>query len=283
MEKKKSKKQKPQTIEEYKELIKKIIGETKFGRFFNTNNKKRLAEELVYETYEQPISKGKKLIKLALELDPDNVGALNFLAGIETNLDKAIDLYKKAIENGEKSLGKEFFEEAKGHFWGIIDTRPYMRAKAGLAECYYIKGEVDKAIEIYKEMLELNPSDNQGIRYLLSILLLGKDDLTEYESFMKEWDFGDYAIGNYNNALYSFKKFGRSIKTDALLLKAYESNPFVIGYILDMDRLPDEPPEYIVKGRENEAIAYVFDSWRIWHNTKGVIEWLKDFKEKLLD
>jgi len=246
-------------------------------------DKKGRSQDLVYEAYEQPVSKAKKLIKKALELDPNNADAYNYLASIEKNIDKAIKQYEKAIKAGEKTLGKKFFKEEKGYFWGIPETRPYMRAKAGLADCLYAKNEVDKAIEIYEEMLELNPNDNQGVRYLLSTLLLDKDDLTGFELFIKNNEEEDCAVWNYNNALYSFKKIGRKAKSNRILLNAYKSNAFVIDYLLGKKKLPVRPPQYIGRGDENEAIAYVFYNWKIWDKTKGALDWLYDFKQKKMN
>ncbi len=245
-------------------------------------DKKGRAQDLVYEAYEQPVSKAKKLIKQALELDPNNADAYNYLASIEKDIDKAIKQYEKAIKAGEKTLGKKFFEEEKGYFWGILETRPYMRAKAGLAYCLSAKNEIDKAIEICEEMLELNPNDNQGIRYLLSTLLLEKDDLSKFELFIKNNEEEDSAAWNFNNALYNFKKFGNKAKTEKVLLNAHKSNEFVIDYMLGIKKMPDAPPPFIGIGDENEAIAYVFDNWKIWNNTEGALDWLYEFKQKRL-
>ncbi len=245
-------------------------------------DKKGRSQDLVYEAYEQPIPKAKKLIKQALELDPNNADAYNYLASIERNIDKAIKQYEKAIKAGEKTLGKKFFKEEKGYFWGMLETRPYMRAKAGLADCLYAKNEVDKAIEIYEEMLELNPNDNQGIRYLLSTLLLGKDDLTRFELFIKNSEEENCAVWNFNNALYNFKKIGKKTKTEKILLNAYKSNEFVIDYMLGIKKMPKEQPQYIGRGDENEAIAYAFDTWKLWDKTEGAFDWLYEFKQKRL-
>ncbi|MCF7807104.1 MAG: tetratricopeptide repeat protein [Candidatus Marinimicrobia bacterium] len=245
-------------------------------------DKKGRSQDLVFEAYEQPISKGKKLVKQALELDPNNADAYNYLASVEKDIDKAIVLFEKAIKAGEKTLGKKLFKEEKGYFWGLLETRPYMRAKAGLADCLYAKNEVDKAIEIYEEMLELNPGDNQGIRYLLSTLLLGKDDLTKFELFIKNRDAEDCAVWNYNNALYGFKKSGRTAKTEKMLLDAYKSNEFVIDYMLGFKKMPDEQPQYIGWGDENEAVSYVYGSWTIWDKAEGAFDWLYEFKQNRL-
>jgi Tetratricopeptide repeat len=41
-----------------------------------------------------------------------------------------------------------------------------MRARAGLAATLDALGDVEAAIGHYRDMLRLNPGDNQGIRYL---------------------------------------------------------------------------------------------------------------------
>ncbi|HZJ74707.1 MAG TPA: tetratricopeptide repeat protein, partial [Perlabentimonas sp.] len=152
------KKQGLENMDEINEFLQKMQGQSIDDIPERTDNKGR-SQDLVYDAYEQPVAKGKKLVKQALELDPDNADAYNYLASLEKDINKAIVLFEKAIAAGEKSLGKKFMKEEKGHFWGMMETRPYMRAKAGLADCFYAQKEVDKAIEIYEEMLELNPRD----------------------------------------------------------------------------------------------------------------------------
>lgn len=275
------KKQDFKSTDELNDFMSNLMGQS-LDDLPERTDKKGRSQDLVFEAYEQTVTKGKKLVKQALELDPNNADAYNYLASIEKDIDKAITQYEKAIKAGEKTLGKKFFKEEKEYFWGMLETRPYMRAKAGLADCLYAKKEVGKAIEIYEEMLELNPNDNQGIRYLLSTLLLDKEDLTKFELFIKNNEEEDCAVWNYNNALYNFKKFGRITKTDKILLDAYKSNEFVIDYMLGMKKMPDEQPQYIGRGDENEAISYVNGSWTIWDKTEGAFDWLYDFKQKRL-
>ncbi|MDD4149378.1 MAG: tetratricopeptide repeat protein [Bacteroidales bacterium] len=275
------KKQGFETTDEISAFLEKFKGQS-LDDLPESIDKKDRSQDLVFDAYEEPVSKGTKLVKQALELDPNNADAYNYLASIEKNIDKAIEQYEKAIKAGEKTLGKKFFKEEKGYFWGMIETRPYMRAKAGLADCFYAKNEVDKAIEIYEEMLELNPNDNQGIRYLLSTLLLDKKDLTKFERFIKENEDEDCAVWNYNNALYSFKKLGKTAKSEKILLHAYKSNEFVIDYMLGNREMPKEQPRYIGRGDEDEAISYVNGAWSIWKKTDGAFEWIYDFRQKIL-
>ena len=127
------------------------------------------AQELIYEAWDADThSKRVSLVEKALEIYPDCADAYVMLAE-ETadHLFEAIELYRKGTQAGESSIGKDNFDSLKGNFWMAIETRPFMRAKAGLAGCLWEGGHFDAAIEHYKEMLELNPSDNQGIRFLV--------------------------------------------------------------------------------------------------------------------
>lgn len=245
-------------------------------------DKKGKAQDLIYQAYDLPVSKGKKLIKQAMELDSNNADAYNYLAEIEEDINEAVKLYEKAIKAGEKALGEKFFEEEKGYFWGIFETRPYMRAKAGLADCLYALGEIEKAINIYEEMLELNPNDNQGIRYLLSTLLLTQNNFEKYELLNKQFEGENNAVWNYNFALYNFKRYGKTVKAEKSLTKAYNTNKFVIDYMLGIKEMPKEQSQYIGIGDENEAVAYVYDSWGLWNKTLGALDWLYEFKQKRL-
>ncbi len=242
-----------------------------------SKNKKYLAQDLVYEAYEQPLTKAKKTIKKALQLDPNNADAYSYLASQEKDIDKAIELYEKAVIAGEKTLGPDFFEEEKGCFWGMTESRPYMRAKAGLASCFILVDQTEKAIEIYEEMLELNPNDNQGIRYMLSTLYLRKNLFKAFYALNKQYDEYGNAVSNFNLALAQFKQEGKSNKSNKLLLEAHTKNHFVIDLLLGNKKMPKQQPEYIGIGDKNEAVSYVFGNYQIWDETPDAFEWLYYF------
>jgi tetratricopeptide (TPR) repeat protein len=81
---------------------------------------------------------------------------------------EALEYYRKGVDAGSRALGTKAFNEYEGHFWGFLETRPYMRARAGLAATLDALGDVEAAIGHYRDMLRLNPGDNQGIRYVLA-------------------------------------------------------------------------------------------------------------------
>ena len=265
-----------ENVDQLNEFMKTMQGKSLDDLPESTTDKGR-SQDLVLQAYDETPAKGKKLIKQALELDPNNADAYNYLASVENDVDKALTLYRQAEEAGERALGEEFFEENKGHFWGLFETRPYMRAKSGVAGCLYAKNRVNATIEVYREMIELNPSDNQGVRYLLATILLSKKDLSDYESFVKKYEGEDSALWHYNNALYHFKKMGKSAKSDGELMKAYKFNPYVMEFMLGLKELPEEMPQFIGRGDENEAVAYIFDAIHTWGKTDGALNWMYEF------
>jgi hypothetical protein len=130
----------------------------------------------------------------------------------------------------------------------------------------------------------LNKLEKRGasVERKTSTLLHKKNDLTKFELFIKNREEEDCAAWNFNNALYHLKKIGMKAKTEKILLNAHKNNEFVIDYMLGIKKMPKEQPQHIGRGDENEAIAYVFDTWKLWNKTEGAFDWLYEFKQKRL-
>jgi tetratricopeptide (TPR) repeat protein len=233
------------------------------------------AQELIYEAWDaDTYAKRVALAEKALETYPDCADAYVMLAE-ETadHLFEAIELYRKGVEAGTRTIGKKHFDDIKGHFWGYIETRPYMRAKAGLAGCLWEGGHFEEALKHYREMLELNPSDNQGIRYIIAgcLLYLGLEEeleklLGKYDEVSCEW--------LYTKALFAFMKRGDAIDSLGLLRNAIKANMFVPIYLLNRKEMPEILPDMYSFGSEDEAVVYVERNGSIWRKIKGSLSWL---------
>jgi hypothetical protein len=74
-----------------------------------------------------------QLAKEALAICPDYADAYVLLAEHATSRKEMLRLYEQGVAAGDRSIGPKPFQEEVGHFWGLLETRPYMRARAGLA------------------------------------------------------------------------------------------------------------------------------------------------------
>ena len=168
---------------------------------------------------------------------------------------------------GERALGPEAFQEYAAHFWGILETRPYMRAREGLAQCLAECGRREEAAEHYREMLRQNPNDNQGVRWSLATLLLDLNCDDELNQLLARYEDDSSAHGAFTKALAAFRQEGDSPWSLQLLMQAAETNPHVAGYLLGHKPLTGESPPYITLGGDDEAAVYALANRRAWLNT----------------
>jgi tetratricopeptide (TPR) repeat protein len=189
---------------------------------------------------------------------------------------RELEYYQKGVAAGERALGEEFFAENEGHFWMMLETRPYMRARQGLANTLWNLDRNEEATQHFREMLQLNPGDNQGVRYsLLNLLVISNDDAAALK-LIKQYEDDAMAEWAYTHALLTFRKTGPGRKANKLLRDAYGINAFVPHYLTGRKRLPVRPPSQMTWGGEDEAVNYVGGYLNNWRQTAGAIAWLQD-------
>jgi len=76
----------------------------------------------------------------------------------------ALRHYEVGLRIGDLSMGGDFTGVLP---WGLIDNRPFLRCMHGYGLCLWRLGRFDEAEHIFQQMLWLNPSDNQGVRFLI--------------------------------------------------------------------------------------------------------------------
>jgi tetratricopeptide (TPR) repeat protein len=82
--------------------------------------------------------------------------------------------FRAAVDGGERHLERDGTEVD----WGFVENRPYLRGLANLALVLVEQKKWAEALTIHKQMLKLNPNDNQGVRYLIGpeCLRVGDND-----------------------------------------------------------------------------------------------------------
>lgn len=234
------------------------------------------AQDLIYDAWETRSKKQRiRLAKKALSISEDCVDAYVLLAEEEAKTVQAAHLhYSTGVMAGERILADEF-EEMVGHFWGIVETRPYMRARAGLASTFWLQEQYDIAISHYKQLLYLNPNDNQGIRYILLTCLLSHGTAEEVEELLEAYADEATAVWCYSWALFTFRKEGNSSSAQSKLQDALQMNRHVPEFLLKRRRLPRQLPDCIGFGDETEAAAYTSENTHLWQEEDGALSWLE--------
>jgi len=182
-----------------------------------------------------------------------------------------LEYYRKGVEAGEQWIGPKGFREYAGHFWGFLETRPYMRARAGLAATLNALGDVAAAISNYRDMLRLNPNDNQGIRYVLAGCLMKSDDTEALKTLLKQYE----EDGSNTRTLIAFRESeAGDEKAEELARKAWKANSYVPAALAGTKKVKPSTDGYITIGDEDEAAYYITEWGFDWLTTPGAVDWL---------
>lgn len=235
------------------------------------------AQEVIYEAWERTTSRSRiALARKALGISPLCADGYVLLAEeAARSVEEARDYYAKGVEAGELALGPEGFAEYEGQFWGFLETRPYMRARAGLAGTLLKLGDIEGAIGHFRDMLRLNPNDNQGIRYLLAGCLLRQGDDGALKELLAAYADEGSAFWLYTRALLAFRDGGAGDERAAALAReAWTANQHVPAILAGTKPPVLSESGYITLGGPDEATDYVADCGPAWHGTPGAVTWL---------
>jgi tetratricopeptide (TPR) repeat protein len=235
------------------------------------------AQDVMYDAWDRSGKRDRvALAHKALAISPLCADAYVLLAQeAAKSAEEALDLFRKGVAAGEQALGPAGFSEYAGHFWGFLETRPYMRARAGLAAALDALGEVDAAIGHYRDMLRLNPGDNQGIRYALAACLMKRGDGKALNELFKDYDEDASALWLYSRALVAFREHaGNGESATELARKALRANRHVPALLAGSKKEKPSTTGYLTMGGEDEA-AHYFAQWGFdWLTTPGAVDWL---------
>ncbi|GBE29840.1 MAG TPA: hypothetical protein ENH10_06960 [Bacteroidetes bacterium] len=235
-----------------------------------------IAQEYMYQAWEAKTAATRiKRAAKALAIYPLCSDAMVLIADETASSDsEALAMYSNAVGAAREDLGDDFVA-FKGKFWGVFETRPFMRAAQQLAHELWDSGYPEDAIEQLEELLELNPIDNQGNRYILLSWLLETRDDEAAEELIDEYSEDASSNWLWSRALLAFRKNGDSPEATKLLKQAYKQNKHVPDYLLAKKDPPDELPASYSHGSPDEAILYVLDFEVVWVFTPNALDWLK--------
>ncbi|MFM7485585.1 MAG: hypothetical protein ACKOC0_03030 [Cytophagales bacterium] len=268
------------TEEDYERFAREMTGKTIPSFEREALSKEEQAQDLVYQASEtEDVLAADQLIFQAFALDPDCVEAFEYLAEVAGSPMLSLMLFKYGFSAARKKLGEAYFKENKGYFWGLPETRPYMRCLQGYADALYLLGQPEAALEVYFEMLALNPNDNQGARDQAGLYCLQLDKLNQFEKLATDYTDDVTAFFHYNRVLFSFLKEGDSETTRSFFAEARKCNKHVPLLLTSRKQLPPLADTYTL-GEKSEAVYYATFARPIWQAKLGSISWLEKMYQK---
>ena len=241
------------------------------------------AQDLVYDAWEAADGRSRyALARKALKLSPLCADAWLILAERPSlSARDRREFIERAVKAGELALGEDGFAEYAGHFWGFLETRPYMRARHLLADDLWRSGDRDAAIKHLREMLTLNPGDNQGLRYVLLAWLMRTDDDVAVRAHLRQHDDEASAFMSYTQALFAFKAGDGGNAGRQAAEEAWACNRHVPGLLAHKGKLSYQDTGYYTMGGEDEAAYYVEEYGFAWKQTPGAVDWLLEVTKDL--
>ena len=237
------------------------------------------AQDLAYGAMEaETLEEAFALSSEALKLDPNCVDALMFVATAAADTVKErIEGVRVVLARAEENFGSEYMAETAGHFWGVVETRPYMRARQALIALLEDDGQLEEAIRECERSLELNPNDNQGLRDVLRGLYLRVGNLEGVRRLAEDYDDSMFAASAWSMVLERFLS-GELTEAQKLVRRAHKDNPHVAGYLTGRKRLPKDSPECYSPGDANEAVCCCELIGEAWCSHPKAMKWLKSLK-----
>ena len=190
--------------------------------------------------------------------------------------EEALECSLKAKAAGKRAIGgEEAFQAAAGRFWESPETVSYLRGLEAEANIRWLMGDIEGSVAAYREMVELNPGDEQNAKHPLSDGLVKLREFGELAVLMKRYPNEEMSWLNFNYALMLFIQQGPSEEATEALLQAIEINPFVPTYIMGKKAFPEYPPGVEHPGSRESAIVYGMTQMKEWRRVTGYHRWIR--------
>ncbi len=219
-------------------------------------------------------------VEKAVALEPDNADALMMKADLTVkNKFELLEELDKIIDIAAAPLKKErLFDKCRRDFWGLLETRPYMRVRNRRIELYIDLGMMKLAEKECEEMLELCDSDNLGIRYtLMHIYALFEEEdkaLRLFEEYNEDGTqmllplsiiyFKKRDLENARKYLELLKKRNKGLKD---FIRATKNEEYMNDILYNMSPYgysPDSVEELIIELQEYEFLFIESASFFSW-------------------
>lgn len=184
----------------------------------------------------------------------------------------ALDACQRGFVLGQRAIPAEFAGVIE---WGFLQNRPFLRAAHGVVLCHLQLGQRGKALSLMEKLLQWNPHDNQGIRFLIGPEYLRAGMKAKASRILKK-EADHYAPYHYEMGLLHLME-GDTVSAATKLRRGFVAN----GYIAEMLCGNPNPLELAIWHRSNAKpetaqtyLKYCGDLWRITAGAIPFLRWL---------
>ncbi len=230
-----------------------------------------------------------RCVKKAVALEPDNLDAKRMLITLKPMNDvERFQSLETLVQEGKVLMEKQGFadEESIGHYWGILETRPYMRLLDNYVLVLIESGMFGRAAAQCEEMLRLCETDNLGKRYtLMHLYAFFENEAAALGLYRRYGDYEEtqmlmplsvlyYKLGQWDKAgeyLSRVAKINKDVKKffKSIFDGSFEQFAEMMGQAAYM---PDTGEELCVEMMQNEFL---------FRSTPGFMMWAeKQFQSK---
>lgn len=241
-----------------------------------------IAQNLIWKAFEEPSKKKRiSMAEEALKISADCADAYVLLAEDRAkDQTEAEEFYRNGIAAGRRALGDTAIKNLEKDFWNDYETRPFMRAVNGLANLLQDYSRPAEAIELWQELLRLNPGDDLDVRLRLMPTLVEERQFEEAKVLMDKFKFESTAAIAYSFALMLFKQNGDTVESRDALNRAMKTNTYVVQRLLSPSCTAAATSDEASAERDAEALEYAMQAYIDWTDTKGALEWLMSTVEE---
>jgi len=228
------------------------------------------AIELLEEDPAASIPKLQTLVKA----HPDDIDVRHHLAialDSQGDEDGAMEQWTKAVGIGFAAFPRDLCFGRDRLEWGWLQNRPFLRAYLGLGMALLGQGLLGEALVILNNVLDLNPTDNQGVR---DILVSSWFAVRRPGEVLRLYDrYPDSGPDLMFGRALAHLQLGEKHEAEAALRAAAAAWPLVHRELLKTKHTPPKQrfPGYITVGGEDQAYVYWTEYGEYWKATRGAL------------
>lgn len=169
--------------------------------------------------------------------------------------------------------------------WGFLENRPFLRAAHGVLLCHLRLGQRRDALAMMEKVLRWNPSDNQGLRFLIGSEYLRAGDHAKAARFFRD-EAGNYPPYHYEAGLLHLLQ-GDRITAATSLRRGFVANAYVAEILCGN---PDPMPLAIWHGSNlaeaetaRDYLDHCADFWRKTTDAIPFLHWLYTHPKVLVE